>query len=262
MKGGSIDAISDLVFRNVPMINRTDKLTDNIIRIGDVIVKKIETNQITWTNSNSLNAPEEKVYISDEWIPYIEFIHTRTSALRFTLMRLSFKEGINPNTHNSRGQTLLFIAALNCNKKMFDALVAMGASLSDRNSDGTVKEKNSDGTVKGINRDGSNILHGIAWGGVNAQGQPIKTYDEKVAFMQEILQKYPHETIPLLFQVNIRGETFYDNLLMRHPDKISKSLEHVAFPVKLIRNTTTYEGQEKDYYINSANNESTWQRPY
>lgn len=242
MKGGSIDAISDLVFRNVPMI-RSDSLYrgfyENTIQV--VSVKKLETNQITWTDVDLLEAPEKKVYISDEWIPYIQFIDSGIPAQRFTLIKLSFKEGINPNTHNSRGQTLLFIAALNCNKIMFDALVAMGASLT------------------GINRDGSTILHGIAWGGVNAQSQPIKTYEEKVAFMQEILQRYPHETIPLLFQVNNRGETFYDNLLMRHPDKISKSLEDVAFPFGWKREKNP---DNKTVYVNPRDNISYPKRPY
>jgi hypothetical protein len=260
MKGGDINAISDLVFRNVPMI-RSDSLYkgfyENTIQV--VKVKKLETNQITWTDVDLLEAPEKKVYISDEWIPYIQFIDSGIPSIRFTLIKLSFKEGINPNTHNSRGQTLLFIAALNCNKIIFDSLVAMGASLSDRNSDGTVKEKNSDGTVKGINIDGSNVLHGIAWGGLNAQDRPIKTYEEKVAFMQEILQRYPRETIPLLFQVNIRGETCYDNLLMRHPDKISKSLEDVAFPFGWKRGKNP---DNKIVYVNPRDNISYLQRPY
>ena len=127
---------------------------------------------------------------------------------------------------------------------MFDVLVAMGAGVTDINK---VSQ--------------SNILHGIAWGKVNDQGHPIKTYDEKVAFIQYILQRYP-EASTLLFQKNVEEETWHDNLLMLHPNKISKSLEHVAFPVKTIRDTAPKDGVKTDYYVNNQTNVSTWQRPY
>ncbi len=248
MTGGNIDAIADLVSKDVPILR------------GDSVYKSIQENKvyvntvpkdlppsedtITWKEMIMVG-PEKKVYISDEWRPYIKFNNKINLGLKSVFITYSFREGIKPNSPNSQGRKLLYLAAQNCNKQIFDALVAMGAGITD------------------INRtSNSNILHGIAWGKVNEQGRPIKTYDEKVVFMQDILQRYP-DTIHLLFQKNAQGETYYDNLLMRHPNKISKGLEHVAFPVKTIRYTQLQaDGTQKDYYVNNQTGESTWQRPY
>jgi hypothetical protein len=254
MTGGNIDAIAGLVFRDVPMI-RADSIYrgfyENTIQV--IKVKQLEPSQITWTENDLLEAPEKKVNISNEWAPYIQFIHSSIPSQRFTLIKISFKDGILPNQYNARGQTLLFLAAQNCNKQMIDALVAMGVRLTDINRDGNINP------VGGINRDGSTILHGIAWGKVNDQGRPIKTYDEKVAFMIDILGRYPIETIPLLFRVNQRGETCYDNLLRRHQDKISTSLEDVAFPLGWVKRSDT---NGKIYYENTSTGLTQWFRPY
>lgn len=217
MKGGNINAIADLVFRDVPMINKPELLGKkserlvsmkpqyNIVILSGVIGKFEET------------LVNQDISITPDWIPYIEFKHTPTQD-GYKFFVLSFKEGIDINTLNSRGQTLLFLAARNCNKLMVDALVAMDARLLVKNSDGSLK-KDSPEHIIGTNVDGSTILHGIAWGNVDKQGNSTKTYDEKVAFIQYILGRYP-DTILLLFHKNLQKETIYDNLRIRHPDKM------------------------------------------
>lgn len=248
MTGGNIDIIADLVSRDVPILRGDSEyksIQENKVYVNTVPkTTPPSEDTITWKEMITVG-PEKKVYISDDWRPYIKFNKEIGTGLKSVFITYSFREGINPNSPNSQGKTLLYLAAQNCNKQMFDAIVAMGAGVTD------------------INRTSqSNILHGIAWGKVNEQGRPIKTYDEKVAFMQDILQRYP-VAITLLFQKNAQGETYYDNLLMRHPDKISKGLEHVAFPVKTIRvNQLQEDGTRVDYYVNDQTKESTWQRPY
>lgn len=243
MTGGNMDRIADLVRNDVPMLridSEYGSIQENKLYVNHVPEKTPPTEDtITWKEMISFG-PEKKVYISDQWRPYIKFNNKINPAFKSAFITYSFKENITPNTPNTRGQTLLYLAAQNCNKIMFDALVAMGASLTDVNHTSL-----------------SNILHGIAWGKVNDQGRPIKTYDDKVAFMQDILKRYP-DALTLLFQTNAGGETCYDNLLMRHPDKISKGLEHVAFPVGWIRQIS----ENKDFYVNSHTNQSIWQRPY
>jgi hypothetical protein len=212
MKGGNIDRIAELVFMDARMISRQELLgvvPERLVGVKpmyDTIILLGQTGEYEQTLQN------QTIVISPLWTHYIEF-KTIEPHDGYKYYKLSFKEGINPNNTSSAqngtilGKKLLYLAAQNCNKQMFDVLVAMGAGVTDINK---VSQ--------------SNILHGIAWGKVNDHGHPINTYDEKVAFMQYILQKYP-ETITLLFQKNAQGETFYDNLLMRHPDKISKGLK-------------------------------------
>jgi hypothetical protein len=235
--GGGVleDAVGNLVLRNVPMI-RSDsiyiKLYDNKVTV--FYVANFSESQITWREMESgLETSNKSVYISDEWKPYIKF-DKQSHAQRFTNINLSFKEGINPTTQTKDKETLLYLAAQNCNKIMFDALVAMGA----------------DPDILNIGNK-SNILHGIAWGS-------IKTYDEKVAFIQEILGNYP-KTIPFLFHTNDRGKTFYDNLLIQHPNKISKSLEDVAFPIGWVKRR---DAAGITYYENTSTSAKQWNRPY
>jgi hypothetical protein len=251
MKGGNIDAIAYLVSRDVPMIKLTDENNNDIDTSNTIVFldNRIQTNGLLEENTPSnikWHSTQTKsslnLSIDKSWESFIQF--STISDIRKNTTTITFREGINPNSSNSQGKKLLYLAAQNCNKQMFDALVAMGAGVTD------------------INRGGhSNILHGIAWGKVNDQGHPIKTYDEKVAFIQYILQRYP-EASTLLFQKNVEEETWHDNLLMLHPNKISKSLEHVAFPVKTIRDTAPKDGVKTDYYVNNQTNVSTWQRPY
>ncbi len=181
---------------------------------------------------NTLESQE--IHITQAWTSYIEFKKLEP-ANGYKYFQLSFKEGIEPNTQTKDKETLLYLAAQNCNKIMFDAFVAMGA-------DPNILNKGNS----------SNILHGIAWGS-------IRTYDEKVAFIQYILGRYPKETIPLLFHKNDRGKTFYDNLLIRHPDKISKSLEDVAFPIGWVKRRDT---NGRIYYDNTSTGATQWNRPY
>lgn len=198
MKGGNIDEISNLVFRDVPMINKPEKLGEKPERLAGV---KPMYHTVILSGQQGYNTLESQdINITQAWTPYIEFKKIEPGN-GYIYFQLSFKENIFLNIVNSRGQTLLYLAAQNCNKIMFDALVAMGVN------------------PKTLNSDGSTILHGIAWGKTDASGKLTKTYDEKVKFIQYILQIYP-DIILFLFHKNSRQETFYDNLLMRHPDKM------------------------------------------
>ena len=251
MTGGNMDRIADLVSRDVPMIKLTDEnnndidtantigFLDNRIQTNGLLKEKTPSN-IKWHSTQTKSLLN--LSIDKSWESFIQF--STMSDIRKNTTTITFREDIDPNSPNLQGRKLLYLAAQNCNKQMFNALVAMGALLT------------------GINQTShSNLLHGIAWGKFDEQGRPIKTYDEKVAFMQDILQRYP-DTIPLLFEVNAKRETWYENLLMCHPDKISKGLEHVAFPVKTIRDIAPKDGIQTDYYVNNENSLSTWKRPY
>ncbi len=236
--------------------------TYHIVYENKVTVLFVETfseSEITWReNEFTLDTKNKKVYISDEWKPYIKF-DKKTKLGRYTDISLSFKSDINLNTFNARGQTLLYLAALNCNKIMFDALVGMGVKFLDKNIDDSLKKDGEDHII-GTNIDGSTILHGIAWGKTDASGIPTKTYDEKVAFIQYILKIHP-DTILLLFLKNSRQETFYDNLLMRHPDKMSLSL----YPLKWVRDRDSSKpvGDKQEYYFFNMDveNSSTYKHP-
>lgn len=235
MKGGNINGFFDLVFRDVPMINRTDILLDNKIRIGPIGANGYTPTTITWFDSlKEQGNKNTNLSINEEWKPYIHFdtpvqVHAQNDVTISVNIDPIYTKPYNLNTLNERGQTLLYLAAINCNKIIFDALVAMGAELTT------------------LNGDGSTILHGIAWGKIVQFSEPTKTYDEKVEFIQEILARYPKITIPLLFYKNSRQETMYDNLLMRHPDKMSLSL----YPLKWVRvrNNSKLEGDKQEYYF-------------
>jgi hypothetical protein len=101
------------------------------------------------------------------------------------------------NQRNSRGQTLLFLAGLNCNSKLIDLLRRFGAN------------------EKIINDDGSTILHGIAWGNDKRPGGP-PTYEEKERMLQEIIPIIPK----LVLNKNDKGETFYHNLMYKYPETV------------------------------------------
>jgi hypothetical protein len=267
MKGGSITAISDLVFRNVPMINRTDILFDNKIRIGPIGANGFTPTTITWYDTQIKESDKKTILsINEEWKPYIHF---NTPVQVHAQYDVTISVNIDPtdpehkpynlNTLNARGQTLLFVAALNCNKITFDALVAMGVKFLDKNSDDSLK-KDGEGHIIGANMDNSTILHGIAWGKTDASDKPTKTYDEKVAFIQYIIARHP-DTILLLFLKNSRQETMYDNLLMRHPDKMSLSL----YPLRWVRDRdrSKLAGDEKEYYFFNMDieNSDTYKHP-
>lgn len=235
MKGGSIDAISNLVFRDVPMINRTDILHDNKIRIGPIIQDEYTPTTIIWYDVYKKEDDKKTILsINEEWKPYIHFnkpvqVHAQNDVTISVNIDPAKHIPYKLNTLNARGQSLLYLAAQNCNKIMFDALVAMDAELTT------------------LNGNGSTILHGIAWGKLDTTDTPTKTYDEKVEFIQYVLQRYPTKTIPLLFPKNRQGETMYDNLLMRHPDKISLSL----YPLRWVRDRDSSKsvGDKQEYYF-------------
>jgi len=256
MKGGNIDAIAELVFGDVPMTSPYKKQGEHDGWTGNILHVLYPTYKLSNTQITSTSPHQYMPFsIFDRWTDYID-INTSDVGINSNII-ISFKEGIVPNARpvNSdikiNGKTLLYLAAQNCNKQMFDALVAMGAGVTD------------------INRGShSNILHGIAWGKVNEHGHPIKTYDEKVAFMQYILQKYP-ETNTLLFQKNAQGESYYDNLLTRHPDKISVELKKSMSPANPLPTNPLRTGwietvdprTQKKFYVYTDTGKSVWKRP-
>lgn len=263
MKGGDIGIIADLVFRDVPMTSPYNKQGENDGWNGNKLHVLYPTIKTSPTQINTISEHEREnmpFSITDGWKEYIDI---DTSPVRMNSdITISFKiliPTINPNNPNKRGQTLLYLAAQNCNQLMFDALVAMGADPMVLNKHIKISDIGQLDLPTILTRpDSGSILHGIAWGKVDEQGKSTKTYDEKVAFMYEILSKYP-KTIPLLFHKNFQGETFYDNLLMRHPDKISKSLEDVAFPIGWVKRRDTIK---RIYYDNTSTGATQWNRPY
>lgn len=101
------------------------------------------------------------------------------------------------NTKNSFGQTPLYLACKNSNFKLYNLLRRFGA-------DPKIKNGNN-----------STILHGIAWGNDDRPGGP-PTYKEKIDMLQQIIGTVPE----LIFDINTNDETFYHNLMCRHPETI------------------------------------------
>jgi hypothetical protein len=265
MKGGNIDAIADLVFKDVPMTSpynkqgKHDGWKDNKLHVLYPTKKTSDTQINTISERERENMPFS---ITGGWTKYIN-IDTSLIGTNSEIT-ISFKiliPTINPNNPNKRGQTLLYLAAQNCNQLMFDALVAMDADpmvLNKHINISDIGQLDLPAILK--QPDSGSILHGIAWGKVDEQGKSTKTYDEKVAFIQYILGRYP-DTILLLFHKNLQGETFYDNLLMRHPDKMSLSL----FPLKWVRyrDSSKPEGDVNEYYFYNSDipNSSRYKHP-
>jgi hypothetical protein len=101
------------------------------------------------------------------------------------------------NTPNSRGQTPLYLACLNCNLRLYNLLRNYGVDFE---------------TKTPMN---STILHGVAWGNDKRPGG-APTYEEKERMLQMIIPYIPR----LVLDKNAMGETFYHNLMSKHPNKI------------------------------------------
>jgi ankyrin repeat protein len=102
------------------------------------------------------------------------------------------------NGQNRRGQTLLNLASKNSNLQLYNLLIRFGANPKIKN-----------------NIDSSTVLHGIAWGNDDRPGGP-PTYEEKLSMLQQIIGRVPE----LIFDINQNGETFYHNLMYKHPETI------------------------------------------
>ena len=61
----------------------------------------------------------------------------------------------------------------------------------------------------------STILHGVAWGNDKIPGG-APTYEEKERMLEMIIPYIPR----LVLYKNAMGETFYHNLMSKHPTKI------------------------------------------
>jgi hypothetical protein len=247
MTGGNIEVIATLVRNDTSMINKTELLGQKPERLSHDPPKNIIilSGQIRYMEETLEN---KDIIITPAWTPYIHFdsVKTQNGYKYFVLSFISSGTPINPNGLNSRGQTLLYLAAQNCNKIMFDALVAMGA----------------DPMV--LNGNGSSILHGIAWGKLAGEPGVIATYDEKKQFMEYIFVKYP-QTISLLFTKNSANETYFDNLLMRHPETISTGLKKSMLPINPLRQgwleQFDNESQRTFYADTIGTGGSLWDRP-
>ena len=101
------------------------------------------------------------------------------------------------NKKNSDGQTLLYLACRNNNLELYNLLINNGAD------------------EKIINDDGSTILHGIAWGNDRRPGG-APTYRDKMTMFNQIINRVPE----LVFNTNSRYETFFHNLMHKHPETI------------------------------------------
>ena len=253
MKGGNIGRIAALVYNNVPMTTEYIPKTEHDGWNGNKLRVLNPSKKISETQIEIYILPKNTLFsITDDWIEYIDI---NTSPVHsFSDITISFKpDPIDPeqkpynlNTPNQRGQTLLYLAAQNCNKQMFDTLVAMGA-------DPMVLNSNS-----------SSILHGIAWGKLAGEPGVIATDDEKNQFMEYILKRYP-QTISLLFTKNSAQETYFDNLLMRHPEKISTGLKRSMLPINPLRQgwleQFDNESQRTFYADTIGTGGSIWDRP-
>jgi len=144
--------------------------------------------------------------IKPEWEKYITIPYNSSQPMA----RMTIPLEATPllisliNEKNRFGQTLLYLAGLNCNLKLYDLLKRLGAKEKFINKDDNIEFY--------INTDGSTILHGIAWGNENRPGG-APTYEEKERMLQEIIPKIPE----LVLKKNNRGETFYDNLMFKYP---------------------------------------------
>ena len=162
--GGNIDVLSSLIYENVPIIIESVKI-------------------------NPLWASYIKRPYSDPTKP-----GDSQSGEPLDITPL-FRELIN--TKNSRGQTLSYLACLNCNLILYELMRRSGANAELKNDNG------------------STILHGVAWGNDNRPGG-APTYEEKKRMLEMIIRRIPH----LVLDENAMKETFYHNLMYKHPDKV------------------------------------------
>jgi hypothetical protein len=165
--------------------------------------KQVGGNMVELTALINNNVPIiiDRVRINPLWASYIQYPYSdptqpgsRQSGIQVVPTELLISL---INTKNSSGQTLLYLACKNSNLQLYNLL------------------KNNGANKEIINDDGSTILHGIAWGNDIRPGGP-PTYKEKMIMFNEIIKTVPE----LIFNINRNGETFFHNLMFKHPETI------------------------------------------
>jgi len=157
-----------------------------------------ELTDLIWSNSPFII---NRMTINPLWASYIQYPYSdptqpgNTQSGSQLIPTELLKSLINEK--NRGGQTLLYLACRNSNLELYNLL------------------KNNRANEKTINDDGSTILHGIAWGNDRRPGGP-PTYEEKMIMFNQIINRVPE----LVFKINDSGETFYHNLMFKHPENI------------------------------------------
>jgi hypothetical protein len=157
--------------------------------------------ELTELINNNVPIIIDRVKINPSWSSYIQYPYSdpnqpgsRQSGIQIVPTELLKSLS---NQKNRRGQTLLYLACKNSNLQLYNLL------------------KNNGANKEIINDDGSTILHGIAWGNDDRPGG-APTYEEKMAMLNQIIRTVPE----LIFNINQNGETFYHNLMYKHPETI------------------------------------------
>ncbi len=170
-----------------------------------------DMDELTALINNNIPIIIDRVRINPLWESYIQYPYSdptqpgnRQSGIPLVPTQL-LRDLIN--TKNSLGQTLLYLACKNSNLQLYNLL------------------KNNGADKRIINNDGSTILHGIAWGNdIRPGGAP--TYEEKMIMFNEIIKTVPE----LIFNINRNGETFFHNLMYKHPETIPLyTKQHICF---------------------------------
>jgi len=166
--------------------------------------------ELTALINNNIPIIIDRVRINPLWASYIQYPYSdptqpgnRQSGI--PLVPTELLRGLI-NTKNSRGQTLLYLACKNSNLQLYNLL------------------KNNRANKENTNDDGSTILHGIAWGNDHRPGGP-PTYEDKMTMFNQIIRTVPE----LIFKINQNGETFFHNLMYKHPETIpSYTKQHIC----------------------------------
>jgi ankyrin repeat protein len=184
------------IYMNLINKNHLDDVMNDIDTLTDLIFKNISP----FADTSALSD------IIHEWTPFIEHCNyiTNVPMARMTA-RLQATQQMTDiiNTNNSRGQTPLYVACLNNNMKIYNLLKRLGAN------------------PLTLNTDNSTILHGIAWGNDDrSEGGP--TYEEKIESLKVLIIG---SCGSLVLSKNDHNETYYDNLIIRHKDKMPESIK-------------------------------------
>lgn len=166
-----------------------------------------ELTALIWSNSPF---KIDSVRINPLWASYIQYPYSDPSqpGSKQSGSQLIPTELLKSliNEKNSDGQTLLYLACRNNNLELYNLLINKGAN------------------EKIINDDGSTILHGIAWGNDRRPGG-APTYRDKMTMFNQIINRVPE----LVFNTNRNDETFYHNLMYKHPETIpSDTKRHIC----------------------------------
>lgn len=199
--GAPIDDISVLIFNNIP----------TIVINGDVVGYNFMVVNNQW-NPYIYKLPQDNNAGNPEGLPEAGQGHGMMLWSQEYDFRFRFRQNIIPllTTRNIRGQTLHYLAGLKGNNDLIMFLYKTGREINRE-------------IITILNVDNSSVLHAIAWG-VDID------LNRKFDMISNILYRLVSDRNAFNNIPNNRGETWRDNLMMRHPELlINTIIERIGF---------------------------------